>query len=63
MYYQTGYENQQYAASYSMPYGYSALGTESVKPVKVENTVPYPVPSSSLTPVTTALVKKRLMDR
>ncbi|XP_027005961.2 PAX3- and PAX7-binding protein 1 [Tachysurus fulvidraco] len=63
VYYQTGYENQQYAASYSMPYGYSALGTESVKPVKVENTVPYPVPSSSLTPVTTALVKKRLMDR
>ncbi|KAG7322311.1 hypothetical protein KOW79_013657 [Hemibagrus wyckioides] len=63
MYYQTGYENQQYAASYSMPYGYTALGTESVKPVKTENTVPYPVPSSSLTPITTALVKKRLMDR
>ncbi|KAF4081957.1 hypothetical protein AMELA_G00146230 [Ameiurus melas] len=63
MYYQTGYENQQYAASYSMPYGYTALGSENVKPVKAENTVPYPIPSSSLTPITTALVKKRLMDR
>ncbi|TSK16136.1 PAX3- and PAX7-binding protein 1 [Bagarius yarrelli] len=62
-YYQTGYENQQYGASYSMPYGYAAFGPESVKSVKVENTVPYPVPSSSLNPITTALVKKRLMDR
>ncbi|KAI5629258.1 PAX3- and PAX7-binding protein 1 [Silurus asotus] len=63
VYYHTSYENQQYAAPYSMPYGYTAIGPESVKPVKAENAVPYPIPSSSLTPITTALVKKRLMDR
>ncbi|KAL7847207.1 hypothetical protein SRHO_G00221870 [Serrasalmus rhombeus] len=63
MYYQGGYEGQPYGVSYGMPYGYAAVGVDSSKPVKAESSVPYPIPSSSLTPITTALVKKRLTDR
>lgn len=63
MYYQAGYEGQPYGVSYNMPYGYAAVGADSSKPVKAEGSVPYPIPSSSLTPITTALVKKRLTDR
>uniref|UniRef100_A0A3B4D3W3 GCF C-terminal domain-containing protein n=1 Tax=Pygocentrus nattereri TaxID=42514 RepID=A0A3B4D3W3_PYGNA len=63
MYYQGGYEGQPYGVSYGMPYGYAAVGADSSKPVKAESSVPYPIPSSSLTPITTALVKKRLTDR
>uniref|UniRef100_A0A8B9LVG0 PAX3 and PAX7 binding protein 1 n=1 Tax=Astyanax mexicanus TaxID=7994 RepID=A0A8B9LVG0_ASTMX len=63
MYYQAGYEGQPYGVSYNMPYGYAAVGADSSKPVKAEGPVPYPIPSSSLTPITTALVKKRLTDR
>ncbi|XP_072514953.1 PAX3- and PAX7-binding protein 1 [Salminus brasiliensis] len=63
MYYQAGYEAQPYGVSYSMPYGYAAVGADSSKPVKAEGSVPYPIPSSTLNPITTALVKKRLTDR
>ncbi|KAI4896143.1 hypothetical protein NFI96_020014 [Prochilodus magdalenae] len=63
MYYQGGYEGQQYGVSYGMPYGYPAVGADNSKPVKPEGSMPYPIPSSSLTPISTVLVKKRLMDR
>ncbi|XP_062869629.1 PAX3- and PAX7-binding protein 1 [Trichomycterus rosablanca] len=63
MYYQAAYDAQQYAASYGMQYGYAVMEPDALKPVKAESMVPYPVPSSSLAPITTALVKKRLVDR
>ncbi|XP_066507527.1 PAX3- and PAX7-binding protein 1 [Hoplias malabaricus] len=63
MYYQAGYETQPYGVSYSMPYGYAAVGADNTKPIKSESSVPYPIPSSSLTPISTSLVKKRLTDR
>uniref|UniRef100_A0A4W4GJE0 GCF C-terminal domain-containing protein n=1 Tax=Electrophorus electricus TaxID=8005 RepID=A0A4W4GJE0_ELEEL len=63
-YYQGGYEAQPYGASYGMPYAYAPVGADGEgRPVKAESSVTHPVPSTSLTPITTALVKKRLTDR
>ncbi|XP_076876060.1 PAX3- and PAX7-binding protein 1 [Brachyhypopomus gauderio] len=63
-YYQGGYEAQPYAASYGMPYAYGPVGADADgRTLKAESTMPHPVPSTSLTPVTMALVKKRLTDR
>lgn len=65
MYYQGGYDAQLYAASYAMPYTYAAatVGTDGNKALKQETSMPYAIPSSDLTPITTDLVKKRLNDR
>lgn len=65
MYYQGGYDTQPYGASYAMPFAYAAttVGTDSNISLKAEASVPYPIPSSDLTPITTDLVKKRLKDR
>ncbi|KAI7793300.1 PAX3- and PAX7-binding protein 1 [Triplophysa rosa] len=64
MYYQGGYDAQPYGASYAMPYTYAAatVGTDG-KALKPETSIPYAIPSSDLTPITTDLVKKRLNDR
>ncbi|XP_050977295.1 PAX3- and PAX7-binding protein 1 [Labeo rohita] len=65
MYYQGGYDAQPYGASYAMPFSYAAatVGADNSKPLKAEPSVPYPIPSCDLTPITTDLVKKRLKDR
>ncbi|XP_056592523.1 PAX3- and PAX7-binding protein 1 [Triplophysa dalaica] len=65
MYYQGGYDAQPYAASYAMPYTYAAttVGTDGSKALKQETSIPYAIPSSDLTPISTDLVKKRLNDR
>ncbi|XP_073685556.1 PAX3- and PAX7-binding protein 1 [Garra rufa] len=65
MYYQGSYDAQPYGASYAMPFSYAAatVGADNSKPLKAEPSVPYPIPSCDLTPITTDLVKKRLKDR
>lgn len=65
MYYQGGYDAQPYGASYAMPFSYTAatVGADNSKTLKAEPSVPYPIPSCDLTPITTDLVKKRLKDR
>ncbi|XP_051541621.1 PAX3- and PAX7-binding protein 1-like [Myxocyprinus asiaticus] len=63
MYYQGTYDAQPYGASYTMPYTYTNVGADNSKPLRTETSVPYPIPSSDLTPITTDLVKKRLKDR
>ncbi|MFT7818499.1 PAX3- and PAX7-binding protein 1 [Arapaima gigas] len=62
MYYQNSYEAQPYASSYGLPYSYGSVGGDDCK-VKSTSSVTYCAPSSDLTPVTTDLVKKRLIDR
>ncbi|KTG36958.1 hypothetical protein cypCar_00016430 [Cyprinus carpio] len=56
---------QPYGASYGMPFSYApaTVGADNSKPLKAEPSVPYPIPSCDLTPITTDLVKKRLKDR
>uniref|UniRef100_A0A8C1BWT0 PAX3 and PAX7 binding protein 1 n=1 Tax=Cyprinus carpio carpio TaxID=630221 RepID=A0A8C1BWT0_CYPCA len=65
MYYQGSYDAQPYGASYGMPFSYApaTVGADNSKPLKAEPSVPYPIPSCDLTPITTDLVKKRLKDR
>uniref|UniRef100_A0A8C1KMA8 PAX3 and PAX7 binding protein 1 n=1 Tax=Cyprinus carpio TaxID=7962 RepID=A0A8C1KMA8_CYPCA len=65
MYYQGSYDAQPYGASYAMPFSYApaTVGADNSKPLKAEPSVPYPIPSCDLTPITTDLVKKRLKDR
>ncbi|XP_059401566.1 PAX3- and PAX7-binding protein 1-like [Carassius carassius] len=65
MYYQGSYDAQPYGASYAMPFSYAAatVGADNRKPLKAEPSVPYPIPSCDLTPITTDLVKTRLKDR
>ncbi|KAK7125845.1 hypothetical protein R3I93_021270 [Phoxinus phoxinus] len=65
MYYQGSYDAQSYGASYAMPFSYSTItvGADNSKTLKAEPSVPYPIPSCDLTPITTDLVKKRLKDR
>lgn len=65
MYYQGSYDAQPYGASYAMPFNYATAvaGVDNSKPLKAEPSVPYPIPSCELTPITTDLVKKRLQDR
>ncbi|XP_051973876.1 PAX3- and PAX7-binding protein 1-like [Xyrauchen texanus] len=63
MYYQGTYDAQTYGASYTMPYTYTNVGADNSKPLRTETSVPYPILSSDLTPITTDLVKKRLKDR
>lgn len=65
LYYQSGYESQPYSASYTMPFTYSAVTPQPVKPVgRTDNgTVHYVMPSAGLTPVSIDMVKKRLRDR
>ncbi|KAA0703944.1 PAX3- and PAX7-binding protein 1 GC-rich sequence DNA-binding factor 1 [Triplophysa tibetana] len=65
MYYQGGYDAQPYAASYTMPYTYAAatVGPDGIKAIKQETSIPYAIPSSDLTPISTDLVKKRLNER
>lgn len=65
MYYQSGYDPQAYGASYAMPFTYAAatVGADGSKALKPETSIPYPIPSNDLTPITTDLVKKRLKDR
>lgn len=65
MYYQGSYDAQPYGASYAMPFSYTSItvGADNSKTLKAEPSVPYPIPSCDLTPITTDLVKKRLKDR
>ncbi|KAK2871182.1 hypothetical protein Q8A67_023709 [Cirrhinus molitorella] len=65
MYYQGSYDAQPYGASYAMPFSYATatVGVDNSKPLKAEPSVPYPIPSCDLTPISTDLVKKRLKDR
>ncbi|XP_051765291.1 PAX3- and PAX7-binding protein 1 [Ctenopharyngodon idella] len=65
MYYQGGYDAQPYGASYAMPFSYTTatVGADNSKTLRAEPSVPYPIPSCDLTPITTDLVKKRLKDR
>lgn len=65
MYYQGSYDAQPYGASYAMPFSYTTItvGADNSKTLKAEPSVPYPIPSCDLTPITTDLVKKRLKDR
>ncbi|XP_016358536.1 PAX3- and PAX7-binding protein 1-like [Sinocyclocheilus anshuiensis] len=65
MYYQGSYDAQPYGASYAMPFSYAiaTVGADNSKPLKAEPSVPYPIPSCDLTPITTDLVKKRLSAR
>ncbi|XP_030648406.1 PAX3- and PAX7-binding protein 1 isoform X2 [Chanos chanos] len=64
VYYPSGFDGQAYGASYSAPYTYAPVaGADGVKPEKVPCPLSYPIPSSDLGPITTALVKKRLVDR
>ncbi|XP_016381482.1 PAX3- and PAX7-binding protein 1-like [Sinocyclocheilus rhinocerous] len=65
MYYQGSYDAQPYGASYAVPFSYATatVGADNSKLLKAEASVPYPIPSCDLTPITTDLVKKRLKDR
>lgn len=65
MYYQGSYDAQSYGASYAMPFSYTTItvGADNSKTLKAEPSVPYPISSCDLTPITTDLVKKRLKDR
>ncbi|XP_051539567.1 PAX3- and PAX7-binding protein 1-like isoform X1 [Myxocyprinus asiaticus] len=63
MYYQGSYDAQPYGASYAMQFTYPTVGADNSKPLKTETSVPYPILSSDLPPITTDLVKKRLKDR
>uniref|UniRef100_A0A671VLB8 PAX3 and PAX7 binding protein 1 n=1 Tax=Sparus aurata TaxID=8175 RepID=A0A671VLB8_SPAAU len=65
VYYQNSYESQPYGSSYSMPFTYSTVTPQTVKPVgRADNgSVHYGTSISDLTPVSIDLVKKRLQDR
>ena len=65
VYYQNSYESQPYGSSYSMPFTYSTVTPQTVKPVgRADNgSVHYGSSISDLTPVSIDLVKKRLQDR
>ncbi|XP_041657054.1 PAX3- and PAX7-binding protein 1 [Cheilinus undulatus] len=65
VYYQNSYETQPYGASYSMPFSYSTVVSQTCKqPGQADNgSVHYGVPISDLTPVSIDLVKKRLQER
>ncbi|XP_029303358.1 LOW QUALITY PROTEIN: PAX3- and PAX7-binding protein 1 [Cottoperca gobio] len=65
VYYQNSYETQPYGSSYSMPFTYSTVAQQTVKPTgRADNgSVHYGTPISDLTPVSIDLVKKRLQDR
>ncbi|XP_058483009.1 PAX3- and PAX7-binding protein 1 [Solea solea] len=65
IYYQNSYESQPYGSSYSMPFTYSTVAPQTVKPTgRADNgSVHFGAPISDLTPVSIDLVKKRLQDR
>ncbi|XP_070773284.1 PAX3- and PAX7-binding protein 1 [Enoplosus armatus] len=65
VYYQNSYESQPYGSSYSMPFTYSTVAPQPVKPSgRADNgSIHYGAPISDLTPVSIDLVKKRLQDR
>ncbi|XP_073335215.1 PAX3- and PAX7-binding protein 1 isoform X2 [Pagrus major] len=65
VYYQNSYESQPYGSSYSMPFTYSTVTPQTVKPAgRADNgSVHYGTSISDLSPVSIDLVKKRLQDR
>ncbi|XP_034034245.1 PAX3- and PAX7-binding protein 1 [Thalassophryne amazonica] len=65
VYYQNSYESHPYGSSYNMPFTYSAVASQGVKPIgQADNgSVHYGAPSGDLSPVSIDLVKKRLQDR